>query len=126
MAKEIGGLLPKQASCFPSEYPAQNISSYNSTKMFFFLCHLMHSVAAVNHPKGKNNFVFSIQQSSIDFWHRMFILIIGTEAVCKIAVPVCPEERSEDVLPQPAIIPRRPVRSMFVVGKQIGKMWFLK
>lgn len=52
--------------------------------------------------------------------------MMGTEAVCRIAVPVCPDERSDEVLPQPAIIPVRPVRSMFVVGKQIGKMWFLK
>lgn len=52
--------------------------------------------------------------------------MMGTEAVCRIAVPVCPDERSDEVLPHPAIIPVRPVRSMFVVGKQIGKMWFLK
>lgn len=34
-----------------------------------------------------------------------FILIMGTEAVCRIAVPVCPEERSDEVLPHPAILP---------------------
>lgn len=51
------------------------------------------------------------------------LLIIGTEAVCKIAVPVCPDDRSDDVFPHPAIIPRRrSVRSIFVVGKHIGKM----
>lgn len=54
-----------------------------------------------------------------------YIPIMGTEAVCKIAVPVWPEERSDDVLPHPAIMPRRPVRSIFVVGRQIGKIWFL-
>lgn len=46
---------------------------------------------------------------------------MGTEAVCRIAVPVWPE-MSDEVLPHPAIMPRRAVRSMFVVGKQIGKM----
>lgn len=47
---------------------------------------------------------------------------MGTEAVCKIAVPRFPEERSDEVLPHPAITPVRLVRSMLFVGKQIGKM----
>lgn len=53
---------------------------------------------------------------------------MGTEAICKIAVPVCPEDRSEDVLPQPPISPLRPVRSIFFIvdGRQIGKMWLLQ
>lgn len=51
---------------------------------------------------------------------KIHLLIIGTEAVCRIAVPVWPELKS--VLPHPAMMPRRPVRSIFFVGKQIGKM----
>lgn len=50
-------------------------------------------------------------------------LMIGTVAVCNIAVPVCPMLIS--ILPQPAIRPRRPVKVMCVVGRQIGCMWFL-
>lgn len=49
-----------------------------------------------------------------------YILKIGTEALCKIFVPVCPILAF--VLPQPAIIPFFPVRSIEEVGKHIGKI----
>lgn len=48
---------------------------------------------------------------------------MGTEADCRMAVPVCPELKS--VFPHPAIMPRRPMRSIDEDGKQIGKIWFL-
>lgn len=53
-----------------------------------------------------------------------YLLIIGTVAVCRIAVPVWPESLIS-VLPHPAITPLRPVRSIFDDGKQIGRMWLL-
>lgn len=34
---------------------------------------------------------------------RLILLITGTDAVCKIPVPVCPDDKSDDVLPHPAI-----------------------
>lgn len=53
-----------------------------------------------------------------------FVLIIGTEALRKIFVPVCPTLAS--VFPQPAIIPCLPDKSKGCDGKQIGRMWLLK
>lgn len=117
-------LSPKHASCFPSEYPAQNISSYNSTKMFFFLCHLMHSVAPID-QQNKTKQKLKTQENNRKMRNLTgYILIIGTEAVRRIAVPVWPEVKS--VLPHPAMWPHRPVRSIFFVGKHIGKIWLVK
>lgn len=48
---------------------------------------------------------------------------MGTDALCKMLVPVCP--MLAFVLPHPAIIPFLPVRSIEEVGKQMGRMWFL-
>ena len=50
--------------------------------------------------------------------------IIGTEAVLKILVPVCPG--SCDIFPHPLMFPHLPVMSIGTVGRQIGRMWVLK
>lgn len=47
-------------------------------------------------------------------------LIIGTDALCKMFVPVCPVFAF--VLPQPAMTPFLPFSSIEAVGKQIGRM----
>ncbi len=53
-----------------------------------------------------------------------YLLRIGTDALCNMLVPVCPIFAF--VLPQPAMIPFLPVKSIEDVGKQIGRIWFLR
>lgn len=51
------------------------------------------------------------------------LLMIGTDALCRILVPVWP--MFVCVLPHPAIKPFRPVKLFRMVGKHMGMMWFL-
>lgn len=74
--------------------------------------------------QNKENGIFSLSTFSLKLNSKILCsLIIGTVAVCRMAVPVCPMLMS--TLPQPAISPRRPVSLIGLAGKQMGWMWFL-
>lgn len=111
-------LPPRQASISPFRWPAQNISSCNSTRILFWLCHLLHSALFI---KGTST-----------FWSTLVPVFPAIK--CKKSSSPWPTLQYKyncvnnnlpyevSVFPHPATTPTLPSKSFSSLGKQMGKI----